>query len=216
MKNILVATACLHENTTLVNRLELSCVKQNIPFRTFGVGTPFVNYVQAKINCFLDFLPTVKQEYILYTDGFDSFLIKGYYEILKRFVEQYHKIIIAGSHDCYPDVTLKDKFPVVNKDGYNYLCAGQFMGKTKDVIEVLKRIQTETSSTMMNSDQKLWQQAFTKQIYDIGIDYNRRLFQTVLYAGKNKIEDTCVLHFGGGKGGSPNELFMNQCYNNYI
>ena len=207
MNKLLVVTACFWEDTSPIIRLEESCKKFDIPLRVFGVGGGFKDYTQMKTEGLLEFLPTIiaDYEYIMYTDGFDSWLLKDEKEIIKRFEKFDSDIVIASNYDCYPNRDLAKMFPS-SDSGSDYVCAGQIMGKAEELLKCIKVIARKFSH--IRSDQGAWALAFVEGLADISIDYDDKIFNTAT-RHKSGLPDSCSIHFAGGSSNLEN---MNKAY----
>jgi hypothetical protein len=98
-----------------------------------------------------------------------------------------------------------------------YICAGAFIGNTEKVKAALQLMLQDTVQD--ENDQLLWHRLFLAQHLNIKIDHWADVFLSM--GGVSEAEITtnpvafketgsmpCVIHFNGGKGGSPNEQLM--------
>jgi len=243
MSDLLVCTAQFPINHThQLEMLQESCSFYNLDFDFWGGGIkgPY-NPRKVKVAAFLDFLETVDYPYILFTDGWDSWMLANEQTILDIYESFEKPVVVCGHNHIYPNYLYKnvglesEDFPEVPTK-FRYCCAGQFMGKKEALKEVLTVIRdTETGGP---SDQGAWNTAFGKNKtinHLTNIDYNCELFLTYNrdLCGGDNIDDLVFdqdkrvyyertktrpigIHFGGPKGGSPNGLNMERFYKEWL
>ncbi|MBC7471896.1 MAG: hypothetical protein H7196_01325, partial [candidate division SR1 bacterium] len=86
---------------------------------------------------------------------------------------------------CSPDHQQASNFKKTNQ-GYNYLNCGGIMGKTKNILNIISEVQN-TASHDRNfknkqyswSNQYLWTKVFLSKKFDIVLDTNCEIFQTM-------------------------------------
>lgn len=64
---------------------------------------------------------------LLFTDSYDVIFAANKEEILSKFVASEAKLMVSAESTVWPDRSLKDKYPVVER-GYPYLCSGGIIG----------------------------------------------------------------------------------------
>lgn len=134
-------------------------------------------------------------EIVFFTDGYDVVFVSGEQEIL----EKYNKITTRGSilmsadRFCAPDPT-KSQFFKPTKHGYDFLCAGGFMGKAGELIKVIDSVfevvQSDNSAENKQyfwCDQYMWTKALIDKKINIILDHNCEIFQT--FTSQKSIEN---------------------------
>ena len=236
MSNLLVTTACLWDNPEPVAKLEESCEYLGLDFSYYGIKTVFTNWKQAKVDLLIDHLINDNHDYVLFTDGFDSWMLKGEEDIMDNFNSFRKEIVISAEQNCYPLNQYIEQFPPT-ATSFRYPCAGQFMGEREALLKALTLLKTRymnmdfggEGTAHKHNDQTLWQAAYLENRLSLALDDTCRLF---LSAGSLKIEDfsmtngelkinepntyaPCSVHFNGPKGGSTPEVNMNLIYDIY-
>lgn len=199
-------------------KLEESCVRFGYGFKWIGVGKGFVNFRQAKIDLLLEELGKINHEYVVFTDGLDSWFLKP--NILKIYKKMTDKVVVSGNRDHYPvtDLYRLDEIPE-SPTSFRFICCSQFIGKTKDVINIIRIIRDSWSGF---TDQEGWHYCLAKGLIDIEIDYYCKLFLNMTKVKMNeltkdfRLKETkfkpASVHFGGPKGGDENYTNMNNFY----
>ena len=168
--------------------LKASCVCHNLDLITL-LHTSEWNTHKNKDLYLKNYLLTLpKNEVVLFTDGYDTILIGGEEEILKRYylISQEQGIVISTEKYCSPDPSLTNLYPLV-KTQYRFLNSGGIIGKVSDILELLEKVSTSNSENekiVTNqykwSNQYLWTQVFLKEKgLNIKLDVNCELFQTI-------------------------------------
>lgn len=236
MSDLLVCTAQIPITATeQLEMLEESCRFYNLDFRFWGEG--FVGAYHArkvKVAAFIDFLETVNHPYVLFSDGWDSWMLANAETILDVYDSFEKPIVVCGHPYIYPNYLGKklgitsDSFPEC-PTRFRHICSGQFMGEREALKEALTVVlETETGGP---SDQGAWNTAFAQETitHITEIDYTCRLFLTMEDSLENLYFDSerrvvfketktrpIGIHFGGPKGGSPNGLNMERFYKEWL
>jgi len=234
MSDLLVCTTSWNQTPNkckqAVEMLEESCGFYGLDFGMWGSGGGYNNNVGYKVRGMIDFLNTVSHPYVFFSDGWDSWMLAGEKDILDTYHTFEKPIVLCGHQFLYPERRIKE-FGVLPSDfpeaptRFRWICAGGFMGER----EALKKALTIVEATgIQGTDQGAWNIAFgKKQITSIAeIDYHCKLFLTMseisqeqLYFDKEKkvvFKETesrpMAIHFGGAKGGAPNDVNMKSFY----
>ena len=147
-----------------------------------------------------------ENEIVLFTDGYDTILIGGEEQILKRYklVSPESGIVISTEKYCSPDPSLINLYPLAYTQ-YRYLNSGGIIGKVSEILALLEKVNSlnigneEIASNQYKwSNQYLWTQVFLQEnVLNIKLDVNCELFQTIpnsieagyKYAGIIKLEE---------------------------
>lgn len=226
MKKLLVCTANYARDDTQLARLRESCDFYNLDFDYFGKGLPWEGSRISKAERMISYLKDIEHEYVLFTDGWDSWMLADEDSIMRKF-KKFDKPVVACGHPfCYPYKEIGDQFPDA-PTRFKYICAGQFMGERKTLIDVLYKVVQQGGW----SDQGAWNRAFANGSIreEVAIDYGCDLFLTAsdfgiedLFFRSGKIfymetgKAPIGIHFGGPKGGSSIEVNMNKTYDVWL
>ena len=73
---------------------------------------------------------------VMFTDSYDVILTAGKDEIVKKF-KSFEANVMFGAEDfCWPDQSLKEKYPKVER-GYRFLNSGGFIGYATDLYGIV-------------------------------------------------------------------------------
>lgn len=224
MKKLAIVTPCYAENEEQINKLVISCKKYDLDLRVFGVKREFRSWGQVKLKDLSEVVTdlSMKYEYILYTDGFDSWALGGEKNILFKFDLLDCDILIGGEVSPYPvtahSYSQNGKFP--------FICAGTFMGRGKKLATVLQVLNEKYYS---ENDQESWALFLSDLPKDsefrVKIDTNADIFLNTNNLEEENIEffnnkifsplthtHPSIIHFNGPKGETPNALLMNKIF----
>lgn len=191
------------------HRLAESCQKYGYDLALIGQGHGFKNFRQLKIDLLLQELMMVKEDFVMFTDGLDSWFLRD--DILKLYKKFKSPVVISGNRDHYPASNLYRDYPKANTS-FRFICSSQFIGETKEVIGALALIQHHYSGM---TDQEGWNALYANKLLpNTVIDHECRLFLNMTQVDlkeldpKFKLKETgnipASIHFGGPKGGDPN------------
>ena len=227
MKKLCIVTPCYADNTDQINKLMESCKKFNLGFVVYGLKKEFKSWGQVKLKDLSNVITDLSKdyEYILYTDGFDSWALESEKSILFKFDLLNCDILLGGELNPFP--ANAHKYEVNGK--FPYICAGTFMGKSKKLAVVL---QVLTEKYYSDNDQESWA-LFLSDLpenskFKIKIDTNADIFLNTNNLLESDIEffdnkifsplthtHPSIIHFNGPKGGSKNEELMYKIYNKW-
>lgn len=216
-----VVIAKFADQTNQTRYLETSCNRLGIDYVTYGVGERWYNWYEAKVTNHIPFLKSIDDDIILFSDGFDTLMLRNEAAIMGAYESFGSDIVIAANRSPMPTPHLKDEFKATTS--FKYVCAGQYMGKRKAIINALEH--HVDKNCVKGSDQSGWANTYLSGKVDMLIDTRCQLFLTMVKVYLDeltkteegyKLEETgtfpCAIHFGGPKGGSPNGLQMKKFY----
>lgn len=225
MPDLKVLTACFYPPFADTHfRLRSTSGIFGVPIHCYGIGERFESWRQAKVTRLIQELESVHEQYMLYTDASDTWFTGGKDAIMEGFASYGARLLISAERECYPFPDLHDQFPD-DVGVYRFPNAGQFMGETAYVLDVLRDIDATYHGRHDYNDQAYWLCGFADgRIQDGKIDHQCRVFQTTANETigediefsqgvarlRNMITGTnpSLVHFnGGGKEERMNEVF---------
>ena len=117
-----------------------SAVSQDRWLHVMGVGTRLVNLYEAKVVRLREYIAALCEEYVLFTDGKDSFLAGGEDEVLEEFERMGTDCVVSMERGSCPvwDGEWMSAFPRV-ADARHFPNSGGWMGTKAGVLRVLDR-----------------------------------------------------------------------------
>lgn len=236
MKKLTVVTACLWGDTKPIERWMDSCQRFGLDYSYYGVEERFVNWKETKIDRLITHLQDLDSEVVMFTDGFDSWMLGGEEEILTDFESFGSDIVLSAERRQYPNIEWGMEFPD-SETSFRYPCAGGFIGKRKALIDALNTLRTkymnvefgDKGSEHKSNDQTLWTVAYLRRDLNFVLDHGNYIFLNMngvslneldLFDGVIRVRETdmppSVIHFNGPKGGSDTEKAMNLLYEIYM
>lgn len=215
-----IVSACFYGDMKFAHYVAHSCEKLSLLFSPYGLKETGGNWRNMKVVKLLPHLETVQTPYVLYTDAADSWLLQPEHIILEKFLHKHCDVLVAGERSLYPSHYSLEVYPEAPTT-MRYLCAGSFIGKTENVKEALQLMLQD--SVQDENDQLLWHRLFLSQHMNIKIDYQADVFLSMGGVSLDEIKvfdnprsvvyletgtQPSVIHFNGGKGGSPNDQAM--------
>lgn len=235
MKRLLILTACFHFDETPIFRLRKSCEVFGLNFQHYGLAERFINWRQAKLERLSEILGPASDEYeyILFTDGFDSFMLEGEDEILRKFEEMGGGPIVSAELNCSPIPELVTQYPASDSP-FRFVCGGGFMGKGKDVYNLVGGMVRKYSNYHRNgfqngNDQIDWTYAFLESYQGLKLDTGCKIFLSTMGVeldkfswvdGRLNLKEPnsfpSVVHFNGPKGGQEqSQVYMDLLWNKF-
>ena len=80
---------------------------------------------------------------IMFTDSYDVLLLGNQENILSTFHKFDANVVFGAENFCWPDKSLKDKYPEVLEEEKRYLNSGGFIGYAKDIYQILNYAEVE-------------------------------------------------------------------------
>lgn len=92
-----------------------------------------------KVNLLREALEPYKSSdrLVLFTDSYDVMFLGGLKDIITRFLKLDAGVLFGAENYCWPDATLRDKYPQVVGRGARFLNSGMLMGFASDLYKVL-------------------------------------------------------------------------------
>lgn len=146
-------------------------------------GDDIANYPGGgfKVNLLKDDLEQYKDRddlIIMFTDSYDVVLLAEADEILEKFRRFDANIVFGAEGFCWPDVSLKDKYPEI-VSGKRFLNSGGFIGFAKDIFAIVN----QTDIKDLDDDQLYYTNLYLdKEFRDkhrIKLDHKADIFQNL-------------------------------------
>ncbi|GIY64250.1 multifunctional procollagen lysine hydroxylase and glycosyltransferase LH3 [Caerostris extrusa] len=132
---------------------------------------------------------------IMFVDSYDVIFMAGPQEILKKFHKTKSKVLFSAEGFCWPDASLADSYPKVEK-GKRFLNSGGFMGYAPYINEII------TSSALKDEDDdqlfytKIYLDEDLRKKWTIKLDHRELgIYQKFLNGAKSNIVH--ITHFAG-------------------
>lgn len=190
-EDLLILTVA-SEETEGYKRYIQSAKHHGLTVETLGMGEEWKGGDMAypgggyKVNLLREALEPYKDSnrLILFTDSYDVMFLGGLKEILARFLKFDAGVVFGAENYCWPDVSLRDKYPAVVGKGARFLNSGMFMGFASDVYKVL----AANSIDDTEDDQLYYTRIFLdeelRETLKIKLDSRSELFQNLNGAEK--------------------------------
>lgn len=144
--DLLVITVASDE-TDAFRQFMRSAMKYGYQVKVLGMGEPWRGGDVAngagggyKVNLLKKELENYKHSdnlLIIFTDSYDVVFTDGVDTILERFAKVDARVLFSAEGFCWPDASLKDKYPPVKQSEKRFLNSGGFMGYAPDLYQIL-------------------------------------------------------------------------------
>ena len=156
--NLCVFTCDYAHPPTDCSFLEASCTRVGVALHKFGQGSTWPSYTD-RLRDGAVFLQNRPEEFVLFVDSADTYLLDGSEEILRKFHEFNAPFVFSAETNCWPDSSLADHFPW-NGTKYRFLNAGAWMGSRSWIIDRWLRIWERYHSQFPQDDTRCLVQAW--------------------------------------------------------
>jgi hypothetical protein len=168
-----------------MNELKQSCNNNNISMHVVGDGVKWDGW-QTKLKLIHEFVEKIpKEQFVLYTDAYDSFIVANEEEIIKAYYEATNgddsKILFTATKSDFWYKSIFGDICGNKNDVYNSLNAGGFMGKAKYITNLFKNYcdkeKNKNKCYEKNiDDQKIFNDICLKKDSNIILDSNCHVF----------------------------------------
>ena len=164
-----------------------SARKFNYELVTLGMGTKWKGFGD-KLLGYYNFVKNYenKEEVILFVDAYDVLLCRDSKDIIATYKENYDKVVFNCEIDSYNPSTIlirnlqynPGKLPYCgdNCSSCKYINSGVFIGKVKDIENILHNLVNYSTFSNNTDDQRILNKLYSKGIIDIDIDWKGVLF----------------------------------------
>jgi hypothetical protein len=138
----------------------------------------YVNHY-VKVSLLNKYFTTLDdEELVMFTDGYDTVMLAGMEEILAKFKGFKSEIVFSAETNCYPDASLKSRYPMRSDSPYHFLNSGGFIGKVGFLRKNIA-YHVEPNANFDYCDQYFWTRRYLDGRYDITLDSHCELFCTL-------------------------------------
>lgn len=161
-----------------------------------------------------------KYDLVIFTDSFDTYVLSSLEEIVRKFVQFNHSMVVSGEVNLWPNPNLKSELPLSCKTGhYRFPNSGGYMGYIDYIIDLYsEKIAIQHKSDCTDDQGELIKQ-LARDHTSFRIDHQAVIFQTLFGSAAadlqvqgarvfNKATGTrpCILHANGWDKGPLLEL----------
>lgn len=124
------------------------------------------------------YLRTLPEDYthVLFTDAHDTFFIGGPAEFNDKLYSQAHAWVSAEKA-CWPDPNVAERYTHTNRSEWKYVNSGQYLFPIPLFLQVVE----ENPIKYTDDDQRWLTSVYLSGKYDILLDANCRLFQSIAF-----------------------------------
>ena len=122
--------------------LRASCKRVGIELQAYGSGERWPGFCVGKIRAARQFLAARREEYALFVDSSDTFIVSAETAILESFQSLGTSVLVSGEKNCYPipaDATRYPQSGAPDDPGtpWRFVNSGGWIGQRTRLVEVL-------------------------------------------------------------------------------
>lgn len=164
-----------------------SAAHHGLTVETLGLGQPWkggdMNFPGGgyKVNLLRKALEPYKDSdrLVLFTDSYDVMFLGGMKDILSRFLKFDAGVLFGAEHYCWPEASLREKYPLVLGRGARFLNSGMFMGFAKDIYQVLNQLQIEDTDDDQLFYSRIYLDEELRDRLRLKLDHRAEIFQNL-------------------------------------
>ena len=187
LKDFKIFTYCTDTNNEIFKKLTSQLDIEVLPILTNWTW----DFYPKSLSVY-ETLKTLNEDTIvLICDSYDVLPVKGItneklFQHIKDNLDL-NKVTFNAEKNCYPNVNLKPLYPNIDSE-WKYLNGGLYVGSVKNILIMLENSLPKMVNVI---DQEVFSLSFVKNEYNIDIDYECKVFQTLfmLNDGDLTIED---------------------------
>lgn len=166
-----VCTVASHESTCLQQLLD-SCVRQGITLDVLGMGQPFEGWAHKFIYVrkYLEELPDT--DVVLFVDAYDALILAPPERILKTFLDMKTSFVVSAEKYLYPYPERKLEFPQ-GPTSFKYINSGVYIGYVGYIKQLFKKLSPFKEK---DDDQGLLILHYLKHPKELALDRHCELF----------------------------------------
>jgi hypothetical protein len=159
-------------------RLKLSCASQGLDLIAIDCSKGGWTNNRTKDSLLRNYLTGLdEEEVVLFTDGYDTMLLAGEEEILKKFEQEETDLLVSAESNCFPDKSLQDRYPPCDTI-YRYLNCGGFIGRVKAIKNFLFKEVVDPGTRHDWSNQYIWTLKYLQDTRQLKLDTRCEIFCT--------------------------------------
>jgi hypothetical protein len=230
VRDLLILSPCFYPTAEPARLMLASARHYNLHAEIYGVGQPFIPHgADAQVVALYELMQAGKRaELVLVTDCRDVLFLAGELDIVQKFRAFRADLVMSTEQGCWPpDPDVVAHFHGRDPNGYDYVNAGQYIGRWEYVEHCLKHlIDRYRGGPGADNSQGWWMQARMRGELDYAMDHKCLLFQSMTGGADSHTEvlDTgnwkrllnrvtrslpCSVHFNGNPG---NDLPQREMY----
>lgn len=218
MSDLLIVSPCFYPDDAPAELMVKSAMEHGMRPKLYGVGEPFIPHgAHAQVLRLYEFMYQRSKlaDYLLFTDCRDVLFLTEEREILEKFEASGSRLLMSAEQGCWPpDRELAEFFHGKDKNGYNYVNAGQYIGTWEQVYECNKFLLDHYRGSHPGADnsQGWWMWAKMRGELDFVLDSGCQVFQSMSGGAQDQLNwphnatrlfnrctqsSPCSLHFNG-------------------
>jgi len=178
---MIVVSPCFYPTEEPAAHLRNSCRRMGLDLLLYGVGQPFhAHGADAQVAKLVPVLEGLDDEYVVVTDCRDTLFLAGEVELMDEFRHYRTDLVMSAEKGCWPpEPEVVHGMPKTSL-GYNYINAGQYMGKRKYILTCLHHLLSQyRKGGGLDNSQAWWPLALLRGELDFALDSKCRIFQTM-------------------------------------
>lgn len=180
---LLILSPCFYPSLQPARLMLESASAHNLPVMTYGVGEDFIPHgADAQVAKLCELMERqMLAEYALVTDCRDVLFLANQDEILRKFLSFGSDLVMSTENGCWPqDPEVVYHFYGKNRNGYDFINAGQYIGKWPVVVNCLRHLLSNyRKGDGLDNSQGWWAQAHMRGELPFALDYECNIFQTM-------------------------------------
>lgn len=133
--NLAYLASCFFSTTEKIWMLRDSAMRFGIDLQLYGLNRPHLGFIDCKVTQLLPELEALLRKgytHVLYTDGPDTFFVRGHEAIMEEYLALGSPAwLMSAERNCYPHTDLSLSIPEESR----YPCTGQYMGEIETIRE---------------------------------------------------------------------------------
>lgn len=178
-----IISPCFYPNNEPASLMVQSARAHNLTVVLYGVGEDFIPHgADAQVKRLHELMaPECLAEYALITDCRDVLFLANQDEITRKFLSFGSDLVMSTENGCWPsDPEVVAHFHGKNRNGYDFINAGQYIGKWSVIVNCLRHLLSNyRKGDGLDNSQGWWAQAHMRGELPFALDYECTIFQTM-------------------------------------
>ncbi|KAK7471373.1 hypothetical protein BaRGS_00035979, partial [Batillaria attramentaria] len=142
---------------------------------TYALGGHKINLLKKELAKYKN----DKNLLIMFTESHDVVLTDGPDAVRKRFAKFYARVVFSADASCWPDASLKDKYPEVLTEEKRYLNSGGFIGYAPDLYRIVCHSEVQDDDDDQSYYTSIFVDRFLRVKWNMKIDRNSDIFMNL-------------------------------------